>query len=62
MNAPPFVDRPSSRPARRAGDLAELPEELASRPAERVERPDPDQPLERLLRQAGPLDHVGEAR
>ena len=59
VNAAARVERPSSR-ARSARDLAELPEELAPRPAQRVQRPDPDQPLERLLRQARPLDDVRE--
>ena len=48
--------------ARRAGDLAQLPQQLAPRPTQRIQRPDPDQPLEHLLGQPGPLDDVRQAR
>jgi DNA polymerase III alpha subunit len=40
------------------GDLPELPQELAPRSPERVQRAGADQPLDRLLGQARPLDHV----
>ena len=58
----PAGDPAPHRAAHGARDLAELPEELAPRPAQRVQRPDPDQPLERLLRQARPLDDVRQRR
>ena len=63
------VQRPPGHPPaalrralRRPGRLAELPEQLPSRPPERIQRPGPDQPLEDLLGEPRPLHDVGQRR
>src|ERR1700675_823040 len=47
--------------ARCTRHFPQLPEQLATGPVEGIQRPGPDQPLQDLLGQAGPLDNVGEA-